>query len=296
MRFSAIRFFLRETRLNIKRNSQSGLIMLAQTVVSLLILGICLIFIFNANHMVTNFFNNLEINVFLENTVEDVELVQIQRHIRSLEGVGEMEYISKEAAYLWMKENSQFNLDELVRDNPFPASIQIKVKSTKSIEPIANEISSMAGIEEVNYASESLGKILPVFYFIQVSCFFLALILAGMTMFSIINTIKLAIHSRRQEIKIMRLVGATDRFIRLPFMLEGLFYSFAGSIIAFALASGAYALVMNYVNLTNPVISLFVSTGQVMLNLGILMGVIGILVGMLGSMISVDKHLTAHIR
>jgi cell division transport system permease protein len=270
--------------------------MLAQTVVSLLILGICLIFIFNANHMVTNFFNNLEINVFLENTVEDIELVQIQRHIRSLEGVGEMEYISKENAYLWMKENSQFNLDELVRENPFPASIRLKVKSTKSIGPIANEISSMAGIEEVNYASESLGKILPVFYFIQVSCFFLALILAGMTMFSIINTIKLAIHSRRQEIKIMRLVGATDRFIRLPFMLEGLFYSFAGSIIAFALASGAYALVMKYVNFTNPVISLFVSTGQVMLNLGILMGVIGILVGMLGSMISVDKHLAAHIR
>jgi cell division transport system permease protein len=182
-----------------------------------------------------------------------------------------------------------------VKRNPFPASLRIKVKSTQEIDSIAKEIGTMAGVEEVNYAAESLGKILPIFYFIQVSCFFLSIILAGMTLFSITNTVKLAIHSRRQEIRIMRLVGATDRFIRWPFVLEGMFYGFAGAFAAFLLASGAYALVMKYVNMSNPVISLFVSTGQVMLNLGVLMLVIGILVGMIGSFISVDKHLVSRI-
>jgi len=270
--------------------------MLGQTVVSLLILSICLIFIFNANHLVTNFFNNLEINVFLDDTVDDVALTQLQRHVRGLEGVREVVYISKAEAYQWMKENSPFNLDELVRDNPFPASMRIKVTSTKLINSIADDISSLSGIEEVNYAAESLGKILPVFYFIQVSCFFLSIILASMTLFSIVNSIKLAIHARRQEIRIMRLVGATDRFIRWPFMIEGMFYSFTGALIAFVLASGAYALIMKYVNISNPVINLFVSTSQVMLNLGVLMGIIGILVGTLGSMISVDKHLHVQLR
>jgi cell division transport system permease protein len=295
MNLRTIRFFLRETLLNIKRNSHSGIVMLAQTIVSLLILGICLIFIFNANHLVTNFFNNLEINVFLADTTDEVSLAQLQRQIKVLDGVGDMKYISKEDAYQWMKKNSPYNLDELVKRNPFPASLRIKVQSTKSIDSIAKEIGTMAGVEEVNYAAESLGKILPIFYFIQVSCFFLSIILAGMTLFSITNTVKLAIHSRRQEIRIMRLVGATDRFIRWPFVLEGMFYGFAGAFAAFLLASGAYALVMKYINMSNPVISLFVSTGQVMLNLGVLLGVIGILVGMVGSFISVDRHLVSRI-
>lgn len=295
MNLRAIRFFLRETLLNIKRNSHSGVVMLAQTIVSLLILGICLIFIFNANHLVTNFFNNLEINVFLADTTDEVSLAQLQRQIKVLDGVGNMEYISKDDAYQWMKKNSPYDLDELVKRNPFPASFRIKVNSTKAIDSIAKEIGTMAGVEEVNYAAESLGKILPIFYFIQVSCFFLSIILAGMTLFSITNTVKLAIHARRQEIRIMRLVGATDRFIRWPFVLEGMFYGFTGAFIAFLLASGAYALVMNYINTSNPVISLFVSTGQVMLNLGVLLGVIGILVGMVGSFISVDRHLISRI-
>ena len=295
MNLRTIRFFLRETLLNIKRNSHSGVVMLAQTIVSLLILGICLIFIFNANHLVTNFFNNLEINVFLADTTDEVSLAQLQRQIKVLDGVGDMKYISKDDAYQWMKKNSPYDLDELVKRNPFPASLRIKVQSTKSIDLIAKEIGTMAGVEEVNYAAESLGKILPIFYFIQVSCFFLSIILAGMTLFSITNTVKLAIHSRRQEIRIMRLVGATDRFIRWPFVLEGMFYGFAGAFAAFLLASGAYALVMKYINMSNPVISLFVSTGQVMLNLGVLLGVIGILVGMVGSFISVDRHLVSRI-
>ena len=270
--------------------------MLGQTVVSLLILGICLIFILNANHLVTDFFNNLEINVYLLDDIDDLTLTQLQRHVQSMDSVGTVEYISKDQAYKWMKENSPFELDELVRYNPFPASLKIKVQSTNEIEPMAKEISSLSGVEDVDYASESLGRILPVFYFIQVSCFFLAIILAGMTLFSIINSIKLTIHSRRQEIKIMRLVGATDRFIRWPFLLEGMFYGLVGSFVAFVIVSGAYAIIMGFVSYSNPLLTVFVSTGTIALNLAVLMFIIGLLVGVIGSHISVEKHLVAAVR
>ena len=296
MQLRVIRFFVRETLLNIKRNRHSVFTMLGQTVVSLLILGICLIIILNANNFVTEFFNSLEINVYLLDDIDDLTLTQLQRHARSMDGTGEIQYISKDEAYQWMKENSPFQLDEIVRFNPFPASLKIKVQSANQIEPIAKEISGMSGVESVDYASESLGRILPVFYFIQASCFFLAIILAGMTLFSIINSIKLAIHARRQEIRIMRLVGATDKFIRWPFLMEGMFYGLVGSLIAFILVSGSYAIIMGFKGSSNLLLSFLVGTGTIMLNLAVLMIVIGILVGVMGSHISVEKHLTSVVR
>jgi cell division transport system permease protein len=297
MQLRMLRFFLRETLLNIKRNGHSGVIMLLQTAVSLFILGICLIFIFNANHLVTRFYDELEINVYLNDTVDDVMLTQIQRHIRGLDGVGEMRFLSKDDVYQMMQTDSIFNpsgmnLDDLVKRNPFPATIIINVTSTSAIESIAKEIQTLSGIESVNYGGETLSKILPVFSFIQISSFMLALILAGMTLFSIINSIKLAIHSRRQEIKIMRLVGATDRFIKWPFMLEGMFYGISGSALAFILASTIYAIIAHYVKTSG----ILVGTGLVALNLGILMILIGLLVGLIGSIVSVDKHLQSTIR
>lgn len=270
--------------------------MLGLTVVLMLILGICLTFIFNANHIATDFFNSLEINVYLLDDIDDLTRTQLERHIKSLDGTGEITYISKEDAFEWMKQNSSFKLDEFVRTNPFPASFKIKVQSANQIDSIAGEIRSMSGVEDVDYASESLGRILPVFYFIQSSCFFLAIILASMVLFSIINSIKLAIHARRQEIKIMRLVGATDRFIRWPFMLEGAFYGFAGSFIAFVIVSVAYAVIMQFIGSSSPLLNVFVGTGTIMLNLAVLMLVIGLLVGVVGSHISVEKHLVSAIR
>jgi len=269
--------------------------MLGQTVVSLLILGICLIIIFNANNLVTSFFKNLEVGVFLNDDVDELALTQIERHIKGMAGVGEMQYISKEDAYKWMEENSPYDL-KLARKNPFPASLKVKVFSANDIEPIAKEIGTLAGVDKVEYAAESLGRVLPVLYFIQVCCFFLTVILAGMTLFSITNSIKLAIHARRQEIKIMRLVGATDRFIRWPFVMEGMFYGFLGALGAFLLASGPYAIVMGCFSPSSPWRDVFVETGTVTLNLAVLMFVIGTLVGAVGSLISVEKHLATVIR
>lgn len=287
-----LRFYLSETALNFSRNRHATVITVLQTFVSLFVLGLFLIIIINANRFVTGFLNSLQVAVFLDDSLSKEETQALYHTIRDeTAGITKVEYISKAEAWKWMEGETPFELGDLVERNPLPASFKLHIASSRYAPIVAAEIDKLDGILEIRYPEETLGQYLPIFYFILGASFILAMVLAGATVFTISNTIRLAIYARRKEIKIMQLVGATDWTIRGPFLIEGLIYGIVGSLFAFAFVSIGYNLLFS--TFTRMVVfrPIFVTSGEMAYNLFVLMVTLGIIIGVAGSLIAVDRYL-----
>lgn len=288
-----LRFFLSETRSNFVRNRHATVITVIQTLISLFVLGIFLIIIINTNRLVTGFLNNLQVAVFLDYDLDTDQTSELYHTIRDLPGVTKVDYVSKADAQEWMEGEVAFSFEDMIERNPLPASFRLNIVSARYAPLIAGELEGVEGIQEIKYAEETLGHYLPIFYFILGACFIMALVIAGATVFTISNTIRLAIYARRKEIKIMQLVGATDWAIRGPFLLEGFVYGLIGSLLSFALVSTGYSLLFNTFNKMVIFRPIFVGSWQMAYNLFVLMVVLGTIIGVAGSLIAVDRYLEA---
>ncbi len=289
---TSIRYFLNETWENLTRSRHTTIITILQTLVSLFVLGIFLIIIITVNRFVTSFLNNLQMAVFLDDSLDADQTIAIKDVILDMEGVRGIDYISKDDAKEWMKRNSQFDLEDILSDrNPLPPSFRIYITTARVAPELDEKIRVLEGITDIRYPKETLEHWLPIFYFLLISSFILALVIAGATIFTISNTIRLAIYARRKEIKIMQLVGATDWAIKAPFLMEGLIYGLVGGILAFVVVSLGYGLIYSILQGGWLVRPLMVGTGNMAYNLLVLMVVLGALIGVAGSLISVDRYL-----
>ena len=285
-------FFLEETFEGIKRHSTSSLVTFTQAFISLFLLGAMLIFIIIVNNFVSSFLNNMEMAAFLVDDLTQEQVVGLKDGILELPGVREVTYVSKEQAYAIMQQRTTVDIDDLLQDeNPFPASLKIKVTSPKRARELAGLVEQLEGVDDVRYGEEQLATILPLFYGIEMTCFFLAIVLTGVTLLIIVNTIRLAILAREKEIKIMQLVGATSGFIRFPFLMEGLIYGVGGAALSLALLAIVYKLLLKYTTehfVYNPWV---VDYDLMMGNLALILFILGGLIGVIGSLIAVDKHM-----
>jgi len=285
-------FFLEETFEGIRRHSTSSLVTFMQAFISLFLLGAMLILIIIVNNFVGNFLNNMEIAAFLADDLDQETVVDLREGVQDLPGVRDVTFVSKEEAFAIMQARTTVDIDDLLQErNPFPASLKIKVSSARRARELSGLIGQLEGVDDVAYGEEQLSTILPLFYGIELTCFFLTVVLTGVTLLIILNTIRLAILSREKEIKIMQLVGATSGFIRLPFLLEGLIYGFGGAAVALGLLAIVYRLLLNYIEehyIYNPWI---VDYDLMMGNLALVLFILGGLIGIIGSLIAVDKHL-----
>jgi len=284
-------FFLKETITGIRRHSGGSLVTFIQVFISLFFLGLCLLFIINTNHFVDSFLNNLEMGAFLEEGLSSDQAVELMDIIENLPGVREVTYVSKEEAFSMMQQYTTVDISDLVRENPLPASLEITVTSPRAANELKESIALLEGVTDVRYGESQLQTLLPMFYGLEIISFFWAVFTAGATLFTITNTIKLAILSRKREIKIMQLVGATSWFIRLPFLIEGLIYGVIGAALALGLVGITYDLVLKFMesrNIFNPwLVNLDVMIG----NLAVMLFVLGGVIGILASLIAVDKHM-----
>jgi len=284
-------FFLEETFEGIRRHSTSSLVTFLQVFISLFFLGVCLLFIIIINNFVGTFLNNLQMGAFLSDELTQQQAVELMDVVKKLPGVRDVTYVSKEEAFAIMKQRTTIDITDLVQENPLPASLKITVASPRAAQELAGQVALLEGVEDVSYGEAQLQTILPIFYGLQITSFYLAVVLTVASLLTIINTIRLAILARAKEISIMQLVGATPGFIRLPFLIEGFIYGFSGAALALAFLAIGYSLLLNYVEahyIFNPWI---VDYDLMMGNLAIMLFVLGILIGVIGSLIAVDKNL-----
>ena len=262
----------------------------------MLILGMFFVVSVNVNlftEVVEKDFDYVEL--YLKDDVSKVDAGKITDKIENYSGVEGTEYRTKEDALRIMKQRwgkNGYLLDTLDK-NPLPNSILITVSDNKSAEKITEYATSIKGVEDIRYYKETVEKLTRATEFIQLSAMIIVIFLIIVSVIVVANTIKLTVLNRAKEISIMKYVGATNWFVRGPFVLEGAMMGIISSLIAAGLTWLIYDKVESIIGEEVIIIlsSPLVPAGYMARNLLIIFMAIGISVGVCGSIISMRKFL-----
>ncbi len=243
MRPSSLGYAVREAFRSIRRNSLMSLASI--TTVGFCLLCLCSFYLVSENirYVATTLESQVEIRVFLEEGIESKRVKEIEAAISAYPEVAEVKYIGKDDALRRLREQfGQYRdlLTEIEEANPLPLSFEIKMKEPDKVTDVAEEISGLKGVENVSYKRELVERLFLVTRALRLLGSILIGGLGLATVVLVSNTIRLTLFARRKEIAIMKLVGATDSFIRAPFMLEGLILGLLGAVFAALVARGSY--------------------------------------------------------
>lgn len=263
---------------------------------ALLVIGIFFTLVLNVDYLATKLESQVEVKVYIKDGLSSEVINAMNEDIKELTGVKDCVFLSKDEALQsfsqQLGENSNL-LDGLEGDNPLADSFIVTLYEPRMASNVTIAISAMSNVENVVYGKEELEKLLNITYLLRVGSLIIIMILVLISIFIISNTIKLTVFARRREVSIMKYVGATDRFVRGPFLAEGILMGIIGSIISIGVISIGYYFSAQYVKQqTIGLISIsLLPVSNVFYNLSIALIVIGIAIGSLGSMISIRKFL-----
>lgn len=293
MKISTAEYFITESLNSIRRNGLMSLASLMTVALSLLILGVFIILVMNLNHMASVLESQVQVTVYLQDSLKEVEVREIGTRITKLPGVTRVNFIAKEEALNRFKQRlgeQQGLLAELGEANPLPNSFEVKLDRPDRVKPVALAIAQLKGVEAARYGQEVVEQLFSLTRMVRIFGMVLILFLGLAALFIIVNTIRLTVFARRREIGIMKYVGATDWFIRWPFIIEGVLLGFLGACIAILPLTQFYSMLTGqvYESLAFlPLLPKYPFMGYV--NTFLLCAGIGI--GALGSVISVKKFL-----
>ncbi len=287
---------IRDAFKSVGRNFSLSLASISCIIVTLTIIALSIIISYNVNNFSEELKKDLTIVAFISNDADETDLEKIKENVKEVGNVVSVEFKNKsEIMEEMMQEDDAFKTamsewDE--ESNPLQHTFLIKVDDIEKISETATTIKNIDHIDVVKYGEGMVDQLVTVFKVVQKVAIIAVIALVLMTLFLIINTIKLTIFSRKREISIMRLVGASNFAIKLPFVVEGMILGFIGSIIpVFIMIYGYYSL-YNYFGgkLFTDLIKL-VSPEPFIYIASILVITIGILVGMFGSGRAVRRYL-----
>lgn len=287
---------IREGLKNLVRNGWMTFASVSAVTITLLILGVTLMIAFNAQELSKYVTGQLEVDTFLQMNITDTQAKQIEDNIHALPGVKSVDYISKQAGFAQLQNElgTQYSdvLGGLSKDNTLPAKLVVKVTDPNQTLGIANEIRSMPGVDRVYDGKDVVGKLLGFLSIVRNIGLVFIIGLIVTAMFLISNTIKITIFSRRREIEIMKLVGATNWFIRWPFLTEGMMIGAVGALIPFLVITfGYHALFAQAGGVFMALQFQLVSTSMLAGRLALVMFGLGIFIGVWGGIMSVRKFL-----
>lgn len=211
--------------------------------VTVLILGFLLVLVANTNHLTTQIRGQVTMVAYLKDNATAQQISALQQQLRSDSRVQEVHYVSKTQALQQMKEQLGSNsslLAGMENRNPLPASLQIKPKQTEEVGALSQTLRENPAVEKVNDGGQVVPQITRVTNIVRGVGAVLVIALALTSAFLIANTIRLTIYARRHEIEIMRLVGATNGFIRWPFIIQGFLLGLCGAILPIVVLNVAY--------------------------------------------------------
>jgi cell division transport system permease protein len=292
MKARTLAYYFKEAFLSLRRNGLMGLASAGTVAVALLILGSAMLMVLNVNHAIESAQNELQISVFLHDGVDDTLVEELEKNIKGLPGVEKIEYISKAEGLEKLKESfrDKQNFLEFGDRNPLPDTFKVKVENTEQVTGVADQIRPMSGVEKVKYPLEVVQKLLALTKWLRLAGAIVIILLGLAAIFLISTTIRLTVFARRREIGIMKFLGATDWFIRWPFIMEGVFLGLAGALVAILVIYFSYSSLIESIKTTLPFLPIQTDVNTVVLLLEALLGV-GILIGAIGSIISVRKFL-----
>ena len=253
MRTSSLGYLIKEGAKNVFHNRLMSLASVGVLTACLILIGGATLLTLNINALVGYVEDQNEVMAFLtDDAAEDGDLVlQVEERISNLDGVGKVTYISREdvlASQMEADEELASLLAGLEEDNPFPATFRIQVDDLSKIQSIIDALAAMDEVESTNAALDLAATVLDIKHLVSFAGVFMVSILGVVALVIVGNTIKITVFNRRKEISIMKYVGATNAFIRLPFLIEGILLGLFSAVFAFLLLWGGYAYVMQWVS------------------------------------------------
>ena len=293
MKIRTLEYFVKEAAISLKRNNLMSFASITTVAISLVILGLFLIMVMNLNNMAANLESQVQINVYLEDNLSEAERYEIGNNIKKIKGVEEITFVTKDEAIERFRERlgeQKYLLDALDDANPLPYSYEVKLTLPEQVKSAAAEIAEYPGVKTAKFGQEAIEQLFKLTHMIRVFGVVLILFLVFATLFIISNTIRLTVFARRKEIGIMKYVGATDWFIRWPFIMEGMALGFGGALIATLVLRTSYSAITNQIYQSFMFLPL-IPQYPFLNNLTILLIVLGMIIGALGSAISLKKFM-----
>lgn len=286
-------YFIQEAFHSLRRNNWMTFASIGTVTVSLFVLGVFLILVLNMNRLAGMLESQVQISVYLEDHLTDREKRQLEYDIESLQGIDTVTYVDRDEAKERLKErlgDQKYLLDALSEDNPLPDAFEVTVTTPAVVESAAGAISSMAGVEEAKYGQDVIEHLFDITRLMRIFGLVLMILLGAATLFIISNTIRLTVFARRREIAIMKYVGATDWFIRWPFLLEGIVLGCIGGILAAVALRSFYAAMAAKIYST---LAFFPLLPQYPFMNYVTLAIVGsgIFIGAIGSLISLKRFL-----
>ena len=296
MKYNIFGYLIGEGFSNAFKNKKSTGASLMIMCATMMIFGIFLMLSENINHFVDDIKSEQGFQVFLKTDATDEEIQEVGDKIRALDGVSTTEFKNKEDAMNFMKEKFGDSADLLdgYGYDFYSTSYIVTLTDLRLSKDVQNEILQFDSVKKITSSDETVTTLLSVANGIKIVTGVILILLIIISIFIISNTIKLTVHARRKEISIMKYVGATNSFIRWPFIVEGMIIGVLASLISIVIVGGAYSILAEQAVSSSFMIKIglsLLSFKDMISSIIVVYMLLGIGIGALGSVISMRKYL-----
>ena len=297
MKHSIFGYLLGEGFRNVFHNKKSSGASLAIMCATMLIFGLFFMIIENLNNAVETIESQQGMQVFIKDDATEAQMTGLGEQIKQIDGVNTVKFVSKtEALNEWKEKlkSQQALFATYDEDNPLPNSYIVTLTDLKLNRQVQEEIQKLDNVDDITNSNDTIDGLVTIANGVKIVSTVVLTLLVLISIFIISNTIKLTVHARRKEISIMKYVGATDSFIRWPFVIEGILIGVVAAVISIVILGLAYNVIVNMLSgntvLNRMGMSLLSFADMTSLLIIVYLG-IGIGIGALGSAISMRKYL-----
>jgi cell division transport system permease protein len=283
------KYYLSEAFKSIKKLATVASITTA--VATMFMLGIFLVLSLNITNVAEDFSRDCQVHVFISDECDENAYMQIGEKIKQIANVSDVEKYTKDQIFQEVKERlgeKASMLDGLENDNPYRNSFKVSLDDLSQLKSVTQSISKIKGVEVVSDLQSAADTIVKVVNYVKNISLWICIILCVIASFIVSNSIKVSVFSRRKEINIMKYIGATDAFIRWPFIFEGILIGLIGAVISFIIIFLAYSQLYTKINISFITLLPF---GEIAFTIFAMFVVVGCFIGVSGSIISLRKHL-----
>ena len=288
-------YFARETLVSLRRNLLMTIAGIITVTVSLCVLGGAWMLNTLVNHGTDRWKNGVELEIFMNVDATDGQVQAVQRQLANDPDVRSYRYLTKEDALKEFRRlfRDQPDLVNSVDAASLPSSFRVAPVRAELTQVVADRFESQPGVDEVKTAEKQVKQLLSATAWIRTAFVVIFALLLFASLFLIVNTIRLATFARRREIEVMKLVGASNWFVRIPFMLEGLVQGVIGALIAFLAMIGLQNVLTNAIARNSDFSRGFYVTSSDAVTIGLLLVAIGASIGVIGALIGLRRFIEA---
>lgn len=299
-RIQHLAYFIREALINMNRNKLTNGLAIGMIAVSLAIFGLFWLMYSNLHAVARRWSDDVHIILYLQDDMTEEQRLSLDAKIRTIATVADLTYISANEALTEFKARlgDQAFLLEGLDTNPLPASYEIQLlkkhRDLSNVRKVVNTLKGMAHVEDIHYGEQWLENLTAIIRLLEFIGIFLGVFLFLTVIFTVSNTIKLTLYSREEEITIMKFIGATENFIKGPFLAEGVIRGFTGAVVSLVLLFLLHKLFSVTVAYSSQTLLAFAKISFLPWTAIISMTLLGSFLGWCGSLLTLHKFLKTY--